>query len=105
MTTEIESTQQELELMAAKQLLMELLNLKQYIYSKNMVITGMLIVQLRFVINGLMSKYNKAGMLIGQHVNVKVIDKKSKHASIAFEYSPELQSLMKQVVSLQEVNK
>ena len=93
---EREPTQEELELMAAKQLLMELTMIKRRVYESGTLINGVLVVQIKGIVAGLMKKYNEVGMLQGETVTTKLSDY-GKHASIYFKYSPRLEQLMKQV--------
>ena len=93
---EREPTQEELDLMAAKQLLMELSMIKRRIYESGTVINCVLVVQVKGIVASLMRKYNEVGMLQGESITVKLSDY-GKHANFIFKYSPKLQALMKQV--------
>jgi hypothetical protein len=102
---EREPTAEELDLMAAKQLLMELTMIKKRIYESGTLINGVLVIQVKGIVASLMRKYNEAGMLVGEVVTTKLSDY-SKHASVFFQYSPRLKALMKQVVEqLDQVQK
>ncbi len=94
---EYEPSQEELDLMAAKQLLLELKMIKNRIYTSNTLVNSMLIVQIKMILKGLMTKYNEAGMLKGEFVTLK-LSNRSKHANIDFVYSQNLRILMSKVV-------
>lgn len=89
--------QADLEKHAAKQLLAELMMLKQKAYGKGTLVSSVLIVQIKQVLRGLMTKYNEAGLLLGENITLRLSDK-TKHASIGFVYSPGLQLLMTQII-------
>lgn len=95
---EQEPTQEELELMAAKQLLMELQLIKKKIYDSKTLMNGMLIMQVKFLLNGLIKKYNAVGLLAGENVSLKM-GGRGKFASMFFEYTPGLKVLMEKVVA------
>jgi hypothetical protein len=94
---EREPTPEELQLMAAKQLLIELQMIKRRIYESGTLMNGMLIMQVKFLLNGLMKKYHDAGVLLGENVALKM-GGRGKHASMFFEYTPGLKTLIQQVV-------
>lgn len=85
-----------MDLQAAKQLLMELKMLKQKAYGNGTLVTSVLVVQIKQVLRGLMTKYNDAGLLIGENVTLRLSDR-TKYASIDFVYSQGLRVLMDQV--------
>ncbi len=68
---EAEPTLEELEKMAAKQLLSELFMVQRRIYGIAM--NSMLLVQLKQITRGLVSKYHKAGLFIDENIDVKFL--------------------------------
>jgi hypothetical protein len=100
---EREPTAQELNLMAAKQLLTEILMIKRRIQESKTLLNGMLIAQVRFVLNGLIKKYNNVGLLLGETVELKLTGYKPND-TIYFNYSSGLKELFDQVVD-QETKK
>ncbi len=97
---EREPTPEELELMAAKQLLVELHMIKRRIQTSGTVLNGMLIVQVKFLLNGLIKKYNDVGLLIGEKVELKLAraGKSRSTEEMFYQYSPKLQALVNEVV-------
>lgn len=94
---EVEPTQEEIELQAAKQLLLELKMIKKRIYDSGTLVNSMLIVQIKQVLRGLISKYNNVGLFEGEFITLK-LSNRTKHANIDFVYSQRLQYLMSKVV-------
>lgn len=86
----------DLEFSAAKQLLTELMMIKQSVYNRGD-LTPMQLIQLKQVIRGLVGKYHNAGLLLDQDVTVKLSDY-SKYPTISFKYTPVLEKLMFQVI-------
>ena len=68
---EAEPTLEELEKMAAKQLLSELFMVQRRIYGIAM--NSMLLVQLKQITRGLVSKYHTAGLFIDENIDVKFL--------------------------------
>lgn len=95
---EIEITLDDLELQAAKQLLVELKMIKKRIYDSGTLINGILVIQIKGVLKGLIYKYNSYGLLMGENITLS-LSSYSKHANMDFVYSPKLQQLMQLVVS------
>jgi len=100
---EREPTQDELNLMAAKQLLTEILMIKRRIQESKTLLNGMLIAQVRFVMNGLIKKYNNVGLLLGETVELKLTGYKPTD-TIYLKYSSGLQELFDQVVAIENQN-
>lgn len=94
---EVEPTQEEVELQAVKQVLIELRMIKKRIYDSKTVINSMLIVQLKQILRGLIKKYNDYGLLIGENITLRLSDH-SKHTSIDFVYSQRLKMLVDRVI-------
>lgn len=88
-----EPTQPELDLMAAKQLLTELTMIKKRIYQSGTLMNGVLVVQIKGVIGGLMRKYHEAGVLLGENTVLKMQGYDSR-ASFSYIYTPYLKTLM-----------
>lgn len=99
---DLEPTQADLEVMAVKQLMMELNMIKRRVYESKTLMNSVLIVQIRGVLNGLIRKYNEASLFLGETIDIKLSDY-GKHASIIYVYSPVLGLLIKSVV--QEISK
>ena len=93
----------ELELSAAKQLLAELSMIKKHVYDSG-TLTPMLLIQMKQIVRGLVNKYNLAGLLLDQEVEVKLSDY-SKYPNIEFKYTPELKLMMAKVVKQVTENK
>lgn len=94
---EVEPTLEEVEKQAAKQLLIELKMIKQKIYDSGTVMNSMLVVQIKQLLRGLMSKYNAVGLLIGESVQLKMAGH-GKYASFMFVYTPRLDALFAEIV-------
>lgn len=87
---------------AAKQLLMELTNIKNNINNSRTKITSVLVVQLKQILRGLIKKYNQAGLLEGEFVTLRLSDR-TAYAQVGFVYSQGLQSLVERIkASLKE---
>lgn len=96
--TEVEPTQEEVELQAAKQLMLELQMIKKRIYDSRTLINSMLIVQVKQLLRGLISKYNAVGLFEGENITLR-LSNRSKHANIGFVFSPKLHLLMDRIVA------
>ena len=95
---EYEPTLEELEFMAAKQLLLELKMIKKRIYDSGTVMNSMLVVQIKQILRGLMTKYQGFGMFIGETIELK-LNGRGKFASFNFVYSKKLDELFAKVVA------
>jgi hypothetical protein len=95
---EVEPTLEEVEKQAAKQLLLELKMIKQKIYDSGTVMNSMLVVQIKQLLRGLVTKYNNIGLLIGENVSMKM-NGHGKYASFSFLYTPRLDALFAEIVS------
>lgn len=94
---EVEPTLEEVEKQAAKQLLLELKMIKKKIYDSNTVMNSMLVVQIKQILRGLMSKYNGVDLLLGEHVTLKMRGH-GKYASFDFVYTPRLSAMFAEIV-------
>lgn len=98
---EREPTPEELELMAAKQLLIELHMIKRRIQTSGTILNGVLVVQVKFLLNGLIKKYNNSGLLLGEKVELKLAQggKSRSTSEMWYKYTPKLQNLVNEVVA------
>lgn len=87
--SEVEPTIEEVEQAAAKQLLIELTKIKNQVYSSKTLINSMLIVQLKMLTRGLISKYNSYGLFLGETITLELSSRSAK-ANFRFVYSPKL---------------
>lgn len=94
---EREPTQEELEIMAAKQLMIELQMIKRRIQESGTLLNGMLIMQVKFLLNGLMKKYHNLDLLKDEQVELKLTGRRIND-TIQFKYSSGLQKLIDKVV-------
>ena len=94
---EEDMTLEEVELQAAKQLLLELKMIKKNVYESNAIINSMLIVQIKQLLRGLVRKYNDYGLFIGENITLK-LSNRSKYANINFVYSQKLNVLLSKVI-------
>jgi hypothetical protein len=97
MTNEENMTLEEVELQAAKQLLLELKTIKKNVYDSKTLINSILIIQLKQLLRGLIHKYNDYGLFIGENITLK-LSNRSKHANIDFVYTQKLNILLGKVV-------
>jgi hypothetical protein len=95
---EFEPTLEELELQAAKQLLLELKMIKKRIYDSGTVMNSMLVVQIKQLLRGLMSKYQGFDLFKGENITLK-LKGHGKFASFDFVYTDRLNQLFAQVVT------
>jgi hypothetical protein len=72
---EVEPTQEELELQAALQLMNEVFMIKRRIYGVAM--NGVLLIQVKQLVRGLMRKYQECGMFKGEDIGVKFVPKQN----------------------------
>ena len=93
MVEEVEPTVEQLEEMAAKQLLLELTRIKNQVYNSKTVMNSVLVTQLQQLARGLTTKYNTFGLFKGETIKVK-LSNYGKRANFRFVYSPRLNTLM-----------
>lgn len=96
--SEEEPTLEEVEKQAVKQLLLELNMIKNKVRDSGTVMNSMLVVQIKQLLRGLMSKYQTFGLLQGENVELK-LNGLSKHATFDFKYTPRLNELISEVLS------
>lgn len=72
---EVEPTQEEIELQAARQLLNELFMIKRRIYGVAM--NGVLLIQVKQLVRGLVRKYQEVGLFKDDNIEVKFIPKQN----------------------------
>lgn len=93
---DIEIAKKSLVLAAAKQLLLEMLAIKNQINGSNAIITSILVVQLKAVALNNLKRYQEQGLFEGENITLKLSDK-SRYAKVDFLYSPGLLQLINQV--------
>jgi len=95
---EDEPTIEEVERQAVKQLILELNMIRSRVRDSGTVMNSMLVVQIKQLLRGLMSKYQTFGLLQGENVELK-LNGLSKHATFDFKYTPRLNELINEVLS------
>lgn len=94
MVEEVEPTIEQVEQMAAKQLLLELTKIKNQVYASKTIVNSVLIVQLKIMARSLIAKYNSYNMFIGETIELQLSSYKS-NANFRFVYSPKLGEYIK----------